>query len=123
MPAATNSARRRSAASAPRAGGPLYGPHMNGDIFTAMLAPLVFFEERCEDKETRRVSLLSRLQFETIAIWAFSRNCVAHDQSTEGDSRHGLFAIRRDRRKLPSNSRRCQRLPREEPHAFPGKGH
>jgi hypothetical protein len=27
---------------------------MNGDIITAMLAPLVFFETRCEDKETLR---------------------------------------------------------------------
>jgi hypothetical protein len=29
-----------------------YGLRMNGDIITAMLAPLMFFEERCEDKET-----------------------------------------------------------------------
>jgi hypothetical protein len=27
---------------------------MNGDIITAMLAPLTFFEGRCEDKETLR---------------------------------------------------------------------
>jgi hypothetical protein len=27
---------------------------MNGDIITAMLAPLMFFEERCKDKETLR---------------------------------------------------------------------
>jgi hypothetical protein len=27
---------------------------MNGDIITAILEPLMFFEERCEDKETLR---------------------------------------------------------------------
>jgi hypothetical protein len=31
-----------------------YGVRMNGDTITAMLAPLIFFEERCEDKETLR---------------------------------------------------------------------
>jgi hypothetical protein len=31
-----------------------YGLGMNGDIITAILAPLMFFEERCEDKETLR---------------------------------------------------------------------
>jgi hypothetical protein len=31
-----------------------YGSPMNGDIINAMLAPLMFFEERCEDKDTLR---------------------------------------------------------------------